>query len=59
MNELASQEDIIFEMERAYNEAIATNHLSGLLRGWEAPVHQKKCLETLPKETRKFCKTSQ
>lgn len=55
MEELAIQEDVIFEMEREYNEAVAANHLGGLLRGWDGLVHPKKCLDALPKEARKFC----
>lgn len=57
MEELAAQEDIIFDMEKQYNESIA-NDLGGVLRGWDGFVHPKKCIETLPKEVRKFCKTS-
>lgn len=57
MEELAVQEDVIFEKEREYNEAFAANHLGGLLRGWvEGVTHPKKCIEALPREARRFCK---
>lgn len=55
MQELADQEDLIMEMERRYKGLVAANHLGGVLHGWDGgTLTQKKSLECLPKELRKF-----